>query len=173
MGLADFLGHDPNRRLPGFRNAVVFGRSVTNVLEHLRGKVDNFDAWYKARSAALGADPGFARLYKMRSEILKEGTGNPSMSMYIEHLNTADLEPLMRNPPPGAKNFFVGDQSGGSGWEVDVGEGEVERYYVALPPEVRLITSYSLGDEEAGDLLTRYLAALDQMIREAKTHFGI
>ena len=173
MGLADFLARDPRRRITGFRNAVVFGRAVTNILEHLRGKVENFDEWYKPRSSALGSDPGFARLYKMRSEILKEGTGAPSQSIYIEHLNTADLQPLMQNPPRGAKGFFIGDQAGGSGWEVDLGDGETEKYYVALPPSVRMTTSFSLGDEDAGALLTRYLDALGDLLKDAKDHFGI
>ena len=172
LGLADFLGPDPSRRLAGFKNAVVFGRAVTNVLEHLRGKVPAFDDWYKPRSAALGQDEGFAKLYKLRSQILKEGSGAPSVSSAIEHLNPGEFALLMKSPPPGARGFFIGDATGGSGWEVELGSGEVERYYVAVPPSVGFSFSHKLGNEDAGALLTRYLDAMRELIAEARKRFA-
>lgn len=171
LGLKDFLGEDPSHRIAGFRNAVVFGRAVTNVLEHLRSKVDDFDDWYKPKSAALGEDANFARLYKLRSQILKEGAGGPSISMTINSLNTDDLAPLMSNPPAGAKGFFIGDQTGGSGWEVEVAEGVVEKYYIALPSAVSIEVRHELGGEDAGRLLTRYLASMEDIVREARMRY--
>lgn len=172
IGLKDFMGSDPSRRLSGFRNAVVFGRAVTNVLEHLRGKVPDFDEWYKPRSAALAKDEGFARLYKLRSQILKEGTGQPSVGMHVARLDTARLAPLMSNPPPNARAFFIGDQVGGSGWEVVLADGEVEKYYVALPPGIDVSFSHHLGDENAEELLSRYLAAMGDLIAEGRLRFA-
>jgi hypothetical protein len=173
MGLKDFSGNDPARRIAGFRNAVVFGRAVTNVLEHLRSKVPDFDAWYKPRSAALRSDHGFSTLYALRSQILKEGSGDPSVSIHIQSLNTADLRPLMQNPPAGAESFFIGDQTGGSGWTILNPDGESEKYYVTLPSTVQISSSHHIGEEVAVDLLTRYLEAMATLITDAKSHFGI
>ena len=171
-GFADFAGPDPARRDAGFRNAVVFGRAVTNVLEHLRGKVPNFDEWYKPKSLALKEDEGFRTLYQLRSQILKEGTGGPSMSIHIGHMDTADLAPLMRNPPPGAKGFFVGDMTGGSGWEVELPDGEKEKYYVSLPASIDMSVTHQIGDEDAKHLLSRYLNEMQSLIAEARAQFG-
>ena len=173
IGLKDFSGSDPQRRIAGFRNAVVFGRAVTNVLEHLRSKVQDFDAWYRPRSAELGADEGFSTLYALRSEILKEGTGNPAVSIHIENLNTSDLKPLMDNPPEGAEGFFIGDETGGSGWMIRNPDGEPEKFYVALPSSVMITASHHIGGEVAVDLLARYLNRMGDLIAEAKTHFDI
>lgn len=46
----------------------------------------------------------------------KLGTMPPMWSsMYVEHLDTRELQPLMEHPPPGVRSFFMGDQLGGSG----------------------------------------------------------
>ena len=110
--LKDLLGQDPDRRLLGMRNAIVFGRAVTNVLEHLRGKVEGFDSWYKPQSARLGQDESFRRIYKMRSEILKEGATNVGTSMHIKSSAPATCivsAPGLRVPP-------------GSSWEISAAE---------------------------------------------------
>ena len=158
--------------MAGFRNAVVFGRAVTNVVEHLRGKVEDFDKWYKPRSTGLGQDEGFATLYKLRSQILKEGTGDPGVSVHIKSLDSGGIALLMRNPPTGALGFFIGDSTGGSGWEVAVGDGETEKFYVTLPSSIDVSVAYQVGDENAGELLTRYLDAMGSLIAEAGAKWG-
>lgn len=35
--------------------------------------------------------------------------------------------------PPGAKSFFIGDHLGGSGWEVELSNGEKQKFYVQIP----------------------------------------
>ena len=138
-GLADLLGKDPRRRMPGLRNLIVFGRAVTNVLQNLRSVVgkENFDAWYSERQDEMRRDELLRYFYERRSEVLKEGTlGQVGSSVYIEELNSAELQPLMQNPPPGARGFFIGDQLGGSGWEVALPDGTTDKYYVALPEDL-------------------------------------
>ena len=174
-GYQDFIGSDPSRRMSGLRNAVVFGRAVTNVLENLRSRVEDFDGWYEPRSAALAKDAGFRRLYKLRSEILKRGTLQVSNSIHVIHLNTQDLAPLMANPPAGAQSFFIGDTAGGSGWEVKLANGEVEKFYLQLPPTVNVTHDFHLdtttGAQQVGGLLERYLEEMESMIRDAKAEF--
>jgi hypothetical protein len=174
-GYQDFIGTDPSRRMSGLRNAVVFGRAVTNVLENLRNRVEDFDSWYKPRSAALANDAGFRRLYQLRSEILKQGTLQVNNSLHIEYLNTNDLAPLMANPPAGAKSFFIGDSAGGSGWEIELANGDVEKFYVELPPAIKATHDFHLdtpdGKQQVGGLLQRYIGEMESMIRDAKTEF--
>jgi hypothetical protein len=139
-GLDDLVGDDPSRRLVGIRNVAVFGRSVTFVLQNLRSTVpdDGFDRWYLPKEEAMRADPLLGYFVNLRNEILKRGGPTPRASHHIEYLNLDDLAPLMANPPPGARRFFVGDTLGGSGWEVELPDGSLESYYVQLPDAVRM-----------------------------------
>ncbi|TFV82051.1 hypothetical protein E4V99_14045 [Microbacterium sp. dk485] len=170
-GLSDMRSSDGSRRLAGYRSAVVFGRAVTNALENMRSDVPDFNSWYEPRTAALGEDPRFRRLYKVRTEILHKAQVSPTASLYIEHLNFADLARLQTNPPPGATGFFMGDSSGGSGWTVDLGDGRTERYYVELPRDMRVDIRMEVADGEAVDVVSAYLDALEQFIRDAYRQF--
>ena len=56
-GLADLASGDPNRRVAGLHNLVVFGRAITNVLQNLRATEGDFDEWYGPHRAEMEADP--------------------------------------------------------------------------------------------------------------------
>jgi len=187
IGLSDFLDtENPGRRLPGLRNLTVWGRAVTNVLQTLRTPVGlAFDKWYAPIQAEMAEDELMKYFYRLRSEILKEGNMPPlGSSMYIEHLDSRDLQPLMQNPPPGARGFFVGDQLGGSGWEVELPDGTIEKYYVALPENVKIESSLHfdqppqthanapLADTSAEALARHYVDYLRRLVRQASTTFA-
>lgn len=186
LGLADLLSDDPGRRLPGLRNVVVFGHATTQALQNLRSVVrDEFDAWYEPKREAMRADELLRYFWNLRSVVLKEGTlGQVSSSLYIEHMDTADLEPLTANPPAGAKAFFMGDNLGGSGWEVELSDGTTAKYYVALPEAVKAEFKLhlpdspathlgeSLDDTSAGALAQRYIEYLRQLVAEASQRFA-
>ncbi|WP_368644851.1 hypothetical protein AB4027_07235 [Alkalibacterium putridalgicola] len=148
FGLNDFLGSSPERRDSGLRNFIVFSRSVTNVLQNLRSTVgkEEFNKWYDPWQTDMKSDPLMKAFYTMRSEISKEGVINSSISMHIEHLDTSDLKPILDNPPPNATNFFIGDQYGGSGWEIKVDDSSTNKYYVELPNSVKINHSIELKD---------------------------
>ncbi len=188
-GLADVLGADPRRRMPGLRNLIVFGRAVTNVVQNIRSAVggDHFDAWYSPLQDEMRQDELLRYFYQRRSEILKEGSvGQVTTSMHISQLNTSELQPLMQNPPPGAKGFFIGDQLGGSGWEVELPDGSITKYYVALPEDLsRRITTRlhfsdppsthkgrSLADTSIEALAQHYVAYLRTLLEAAQQHFA-
>lgn len=184
-GLADLLGADPRRRLPGLRNVVVFGRAVTNVLQNLRSVVgEDFDAWYEPIQKNMQKDKLLRFFYKMRSEVLKTGSLGEMGHTHRIRLNYDDLKPLLQHPPPGAKGFFMGDSLGGSGWRVELPDGTEERYYVALPAEVSLTTEFTfanpprhhqrkrLDDTSAQALATHYVAFVRRLVREATERFG-
>jgi len=182
-GLSDLLGTRPERRLSGLRNLVVFGRAVTNVLQHLRGRAPSFDEWYESRVQEMQSDPLLKYFYKLRSIILKEGVLSISTSIYIEHLDTGNLFNRLPLPPPGASNFFIGDRVGGSGWEIRLPDGSTEKYYVELPADIGMVSKLHFPDAPSKHLdtaiedtsienLTRlYISYLDQLVAEAAERF--
>lgn len=142
---------DPRRRLIALRNVVVFGRSVTNIIENLRSRVERFDEWYKPRSEEMARDPLLKFFYKLRTEILKEGNLGTTSYTYAERFSSEQLKQLPR--PANAKAFFAGDQLGGSGWQVEVAPGVIEKFYVELPEGFGLTSGLIFSDApEAGDL---------------------
>ena len=84
-------------------------------------------------------------------------------------------------PPPGAKSFFIGDQIGGSGWKVELPDGSVARYYVAIPsdlPNFDLSIKVYLSEAPeqfhgtpVEELCEKYISYLNGMVQEAKRHF--
>lgn len=177
MGLAMLKGHDPRLRPMGIQNVAVFGRSVTLALQNLRTVVgDTFDEWYQAHVTAMKSDPLFAYFRDLRNEVLKEGPPPTSVHMHIKHMNGSDFQRLMANPPPGAKGFFMGDQLGGSGWEVELPDGTTAKFYVQLPPELAVTINLHLphnpmSDQPISDLCQRYVTELESMVTDAVTYF--
>jgi hypothetical protein len=78
MGLRDLQGPDPKRRMIGLRNVVVFGRSVSYVLQTLR-RIDRlrFDAWYAPYEREMRGDALMRYFHDLRNKILKEGPRKP------------------------------------------------------------------------------------------------
>jgi hypothetical protein len=179
LGFEHVKGQDPRARLAGLRNVVVFGRSVTNVLQNLRSIEPKFEEWYQPYVKEMQSDELMRFFYKLRSEILKEGAVEIHSSMTLN----GDLMAVFRHfrAPPRAKGFFVGDRIGGSGWEVEVGDSETEKYYVQLPNEipglrVDMNIHFSQAPENfkgvpAAELCERYLMYLARMVADAKKMF--
>lgn len=167
--------------MAGIRNLIVFGRAVTNVLQNLRSTEPGFDVWYETYRAQMKADPLMKHFYDVRSRILKHGdlpvhsslslSGNPGAAMRYAG-----------PPPAGAKGFFIGDSIGGSGWEVQLPDGSLEKFYVALPTvmpglevEVQLHLSEAPGglrDQPVQKLGETYLEYLANMVSDAAARFG-
>ena len=180
LGLKLLQGTNPHERLAGLRNLIVFGRAITNVLQNLRGTEGHkFDEWYQPKVDEMKDDDVSNYFYKLRSEILKEGTLNVRSSLKFSgnpHLIMQKFQ-----PPPGAKGFFLGDRIGGCGWEVQIEEGYIEKYYVEVPnniPGVDLKINLhfsgapeNLKDKNITELAKRYLDYLAGLVSEAKKVF--
>ncbi len=124
---------DPERRIAALHNVVVTGRAVTNVLQKLRSRVEGFDDWYQPWEDEMRNDPLMRYMYRLRSSILKEGDDQTSDNLYIHHLNyPQDLPPT----PPNAVYFFMGDEIGGIGWEVQLEDGSTAKIYAAMPEQI-------------------------------------
>ena len=175
-GLADLSRGDAERRLAGLRNAVVFGRAVTNILENLRSLEPTFDTWYKPKSRALSEEPLMKFFYKLRTEILKEGSLPVATVLEIRNLEMP-LDPVrFGTPPPGASHIFVGDAIGGVGWIVTRPDGSTEKYYVEIPDDVGVIETSLVGapggERSASELVGWYLKRMRELVEEAERLFG-
>jgi hypothetical protein len=83
--------------------------------------------------------------------------------------------------PPGAKAFFIADRSGGSGWEIDLPNGETQKFYVQIPqgiPGVEItvdlhlaVAPKELREVPVPDLARHYFAQLKELYDEALQRF--
>ena len=108
-GLNDLVGSKPEVRSVGIYNLAEFGRSVTLVLQNLRAiDKQSFDIWYAPYKQEMAAEPLFAYFRNLRNEILKEGAPPTSMSMRLGYLDGRMMAELQKDPPSGARGFFIG-----------------------------------------------------------------
>lgn len=182
-GLKDLIEGPSDRRLAGLRSLIVFGRAVTNVLQNLRNKEPTFKKWYSRYKEEMESDPLMKFFYDLRSVILKEGVLNTSNYLHILRLELPDDLNRLGPPPPNAKRFFIGDNTGRSGWEVELPDGSTQKHYVDLPSDIgsirqgfpetpkshlgRRITSPSIES-----LSTMYIDYLRKMVQDANKRFG-
>lgn len=173
---------DPSERSAGLRNVLVFGRSVTFVIQNLRSIVgeSRFNSWYAPFQDQMRADPLMRYFVEARNNLEKQGRLDVSLSATIHSLNSNDLEKLEK-PPFESTLFFIGDQNGGSGWEMDLGGGESIKYYISIPKsigEVRQIfhslpenISQELRDLSTDELCSIYLEKLSSLLAATKKEF--
>jgi hypothetical protein len=180
-GLSDLLEPSRSRRNTGLRNLITFGRSVTFVIQNLRGvKELDFDSWYQAHQDAMKADPLMRYFVDARNELEKQGKLSVATSAHLKSFSPSDLRKFGR-PPVGAKTFFIGDHLGGTGWEVEIADGTTEKYYVELPSSIGEVKQHftnfpvakapELANHSVEELCTMYIAKLEKLVAEAKSHF--
>jgi hypothetical protein len=182
FGLHDFLNGSPERKMSGLRNLFVFGRAVTNVLQNLRSTEKSFEEWYTPYQDEMKNNVLLKYIYNLRTEILKKGLMKTSISLNIHSFSSGDIA-RFREPPVGAVAFFMGDQIGGTGWEVQLPDGSREKYYVELPVDIGststhfpdLVESIHLPPEVDGtveSISSFYYNYLDNMVEDAKKYFA-
>jgi hypothetical protein len=181
FGYDDLTSSNRSRRFSGLRNLIVFGRSVTFVLQNLKTPVGNkvFDSWYEPLQNEMKSDVLMKYFVTLRNEILKQGKLPVSTSM-TANFNSGDMSKL-GTPPPGAKNFFMGDHTGGSGWVVELADGTEERYYIDIPESMAKVQQHfselpvpdddELKTKPIEELCKYYLEKLEVLIDKAKKEF--
>ena len=183
LGLRLLLEGSPETRLSAFRNVVVFGRAVTNALQGLRHVEPAFEEWYAPHKLEMEADPLLKYLYDLRSTILKEGRLETSSVVHIRRLSWPSDAYRLGPPPPNARGFFIGDSCGGAGWEIELPDGSVDKYYVSLPGDIGAVyaalsdaPSVHLGrplpNRSLETLATLYVDYLRKLVRSAEGTFG-
>ena len=180
-GFDDLTSGNYQRRFAGIRNLVVFGRSVTFVLQNLKTPVGEaaFNEWYGPIQEQMKGDVLMKYFVTLRNEILKQGKLPVSTSASIS-MNSGDMAKL-GTPPPGAKSFFIGDQAGGSGWEIELPDGSKEKYYVEIPESMAKVQQHFSelpvpGDDELKkksieELCEYYLENLEAVLDSARKCF--
>jgi hypothetical protein len=169
------------RRTSGLRNLIVFGRSVTFVIQNLKTPVgeNEFISWYSPIQENLKSDVVMKYFVTLRNEILKQGKLPISTSVSL-NINPGDMAKL-GTPPPGANGFFIGDQLGGSGWVIELPDGTKEHYYVDLPLSMADVKQHfselpvpeedGLKQKSIEELCTSYLSKLEGIIDSAREQF--
>jgi len=181
LGLSDLLDTSRSRRMSGLKNLIAFGRSVTFVLQNLRSVVGrDFDAWYEPHQQSMKNDPLMRYFVEARNELEKQGKLSVSTSARINSCSSGDIAKFGR-PPVGATAFFIGDQLGGSGWEIELADGSKEKYYVELPTSMAEVKQHfsnlpeAMAPELKGatieDLSQRYIERLSSLVIGAREHF--
>lgn len=180
-GFDDLTSGNRQRRFSGIRNLVVFGRSVTFVLQNLKTPVGEFafNEWYEPIQEQMKSDVLMKYFVTLRNEILKQGKLPVSTSALI-NINPGDMAKL-GTPPPGAKGFFIGDQAGGSGWEIELPDGTTEKYYVEIPQSMARVQQHfselpvpeddELKRKSIEDLCAYYLDKLENILDSARSCF--
>lgn len=169
---------NPDRMTSGLYNAVVFGRMVTFALQNLRGKVEGFDEWYEAKQAEMANDPLMRYFRDLRTAIEKKTDRHTIQSVNLESFSpSADMR-RFGPPPPNAGTFFMGDQNGGSGWEINRSDGTKDKYYVSIPTDLAevQVTLRDAPEQYRGmaapKLLETYLGRMQELVDEAKEKFS-
>jgi hypothetical protein len=115
-----------------------------------------------------------------RNALEKQGKLSVATSARLNSFSTSDIKKFGR-PPANARSFFIGDQLGGTGWEVELPDGSKVKYYVELPTSMgevkQQFTDFpvakapELADRSVEDLCQAYLAELTQLVAAARNHF--
>jgi hypothetical protein len=84
-GLRDLSGEsDPTRQVAALKAIPTHGRSVTFILQKLRGQVADFDLWYDPIQRKMRDDPLLRYFHKLRNEVQKEGLPQPVFAVLYE-----------------------------------------------------------------------------------------
>lgn len=180
-GLDMLASENVKQRMAGLRNVAVFGRAVTFGIQNLKsteiGEV-RFNEWYEAKQEQMRTDPIMKYFVEVRNAIEKQGKVNVSSSMTFSNPQAL----IQQYPaPPGSKGFFMGDNIGGCGYEVETEGGRIVKYYIDVPdnvPGLQLEMKVhfpdapdALKNKDIIELSHYYVSALTGLLEEAKSTF--
>lgn len=170
FALKELLGSSDAKKLPATRNLLAFGGVFIRQIHGLRRHSIPLDRWFVQHQKNMNADPMIRSLHELRRDLLDRAT-NPAASLHITQLHLPSKGGEHGPRPRNARSFFVGDRLGGTGWEVALSDGSVEKYYVAIPG---LRPTNHHFDEGAGDgfsielLARQYANYLREMLAEVE-----
>lgn len=178
-GLDDFRNLKGPKRFSGLRNFVVFGRSVTLVIQTLSNTVDDFEEWYAPLRDEMSQDKAMRYFLELRNVLLKEGTLKTRVHISI-NMSPEKLKALGR-PPRGATGMFIGDPYGGSGWLIPMPDGTMEKYYVDFPSDLAEIKDLfsavpekfrdAIDGKDIADLGSEYINKLSQILDKCRIRY--
>lgn len=181
-GYQDLLSGNRSTKFAGFRNLIVFGRSVTFMLQSLRAAVGNerFDNWYEPQQALMKSDLVLKYFMKLRDDLEKQGKLPASSSIQLRRIPPDLMNKYHK--PPGTVGIFIIDQMGGSGFEVELLNGSKEKYYVELPSDIASVKRHfkeipapdddELKTKTIEELSSYFISKLDTLLNEARCEFS-
>jgi hypothetical protein len=172
------VGLDLARRGPdlvksGLRNVAIFGKMVTFCSNNLRGKVDGFQEWDRGAKQKYFENDIARAMSDARNQFEKQASNPISSATYIKSFSTQDLATFPK--PPNAIGFFIGDRMGGSGWMVQMENGDRVRFYIDLPPEIGESKTILRHGGKALDLIgaaEEYLHSLQSYLNDLRAFVG-
>lgn len=156
-GLKQITGGNAERRVPGLRNVLVFGKLFTSAMKKLASRDALFASWFDQQQTPDGVD-------ELRKAALRE----PKVRREFTLLQLASAGEQYGPRPANARAFFSGDRLGGAGWDIALPNGQVEKFYVALPEDLLVGDSFGSDGATAVAVSRRYLVSLREMLRHAK-----
>jgi hypothetical protein len=160
----------PTHLKGGFRNLAVFGKMVTFCTNNLRGKLEGFEEWGRVAKHKY-FDNDVARAMTAARNQFEKQASNPIFS--ATHIKSYSPQDRAKFPkPPNAVGFFIGDRLGGSGWMVQMENGDQLPFYVDLPPEigqVRTILAHAGKRLDLMDTAEQYLGALRAYLADLRS----
>jgi hypothetical protein len=159
----------PDHVKAGLRNVGVYGKMVTFCTNNLRSKVARFDDW-DSEAKKRHFDNHVARaMSDARNQFEKQARTPIFSSVHINRFSTDMLETLPK--PRNAVGFFIGDRFGGSGWMVQMENGDEIPFYVDLPPGIAEARTVIAPSGKPIDLLAgseTYLQSLQDFLDELR-----
>ena len=174
----------PSRRLAGLRNVVMFGNLVGTSFEELRDAGPAGSDWYKSIRKKIAESPVTRLFRELHAEFRKRDAAGVSSQARLRTFNyPADLDKLGKRPPR-ATELFMGDEIGGTGWEVVLSAERRGRFYVVLPAEYGTVDVFLSGTAivqtsrdprpiDIVDTCDRYVSLLDDTLRGAELLFRV
>jgi len=171
----------PESKIDGLTDAIVYGRSVISVLQHLKRKAHGFDNWFNKYKSKNETDDLLKFLIDTRNDIIHEGkiSLNTHLKAKEGGFNLPRDSGEYGQPPEGAESVFLGQ--GGTGWNVKGDDGIQEKHYVTPPKQLDVSISFpnppkmhlgksieGMSPEELTGLFYDYLR---EMVSSAKQNF--
>jgi hypothetical protein len=173
--MAELRKGEQERRLAAVRNVAAFGREVMKSLRQLCTLDAGFADWFQQNAGAMLSDPMMQEFSRASADLL---TGR-GLELNVTQLTIASAGARFGARPKAARAFFTGDRLGGSGWELVLRDGSVEKYYMMIPESIRppglRFRSEPPSDDAAQcveELANHYTDYLREMIRAGRQLFG-
>ena len=128
----------------GMYDVVIYGRSVTNILQKLRGVEPSFNEWYQPFREEMKNDELMKFFYKLRSQMLKEGISPVSIEVGLEPFNLKKIQEKYPKPK-NATRLVLGTGVNGSFYEVKNADGSIEKKPVDFKVTPRIIQRFTDG----------------------------
>ena len=181
LGYYDLIGSNPTRWISGLRNLIIFAQAFIVVLKSLETLADKalFTIWYEEQQSVMKSDAVMSYFTKLRDEMLKK-EDIPVFTSWSPKFSASEISELGKSPV-GAKGFFIGDKSTGSGWIIGLPNDHEGRYYVRFPENIAQIEQLfsalpipkhgALKFKSIESLCSDYLDSLEKMLDSARQTF--